>query len=141
MKNAGIWIDTREAVLVKLMPGAAIQVMRIFSGAERKPRIAGEKSRRTQRGATGFDYARSQKNRFREELKKYYSRVKNELQGTDHIYLAGTAEAKFDLEKELKRDVNLKSKILKVESCDSLTENQIIERVRLFFEARFKTKK
>lgn len=140
MKNTGIWIDTREAVIVHLEKGEEVRIVHVFSDAERKPKVEGEKSKRTKRGGIGFDYESSQKNKFKEELKKFYARVIEALSGVDNLYIIGPAEAKLDLEKELKKNPELKSKILTVEPCDSLTESQIIARIRLFFELRDKRK-
>lgn len=141
MKNTGIWIDTREAVIVHLESEGEIRIVHVLSDAERKPKVEGEKSKRTKRGGIGFDYESSQKNKFKEELKRYYARVIEALSGVDSLYIIGPAEAKVDLEKQLKKNPELKSKILTVEPCDSLSESKIIERIRLFFESREKNKK
>jgi len=140
MKNTGIWIDTREAIIIHVESGKAIQTEHILSGAERKPKVAGEKSKRTVRGGIGFDYETSQKNRFKEDLKKYFARVTEAVGDVDQLYILGPAEAKLELEKEINRNPELRSKVLKVESCDSLTTNQIIEKVRTYFTKRSKTR-
>lgn len=141
MKNTGIWIDTREAVIVHLESEGEIRIVHVLSDAERKPKVEGEKSKRTKRGGIGFDYESSQENKFKEELKRYYARVIEALSGVDSLYIIGPAEEKVDLEKQLKKNPELKSKILTVEPCDSLSESKIIERIRLFFESREKNKK
>ncbi len=135
MKNTGIWIDTREAMIVHLEKGESIRILHVLSDAERKPKIEGEKSKRTKRGGIGFDYESSQKSKFAEDLKKYYTRIIQVLHGVDNLYILGPAGAKLELEKELKKNPELKSKLLKVEACDNLSENQLIERIRLYFES------
>ena len=140
MKNTGIWIDTREAIIIHVENEKTIRTEHILSGAERKPKVAGEKSKRTVRGGIGFDYETSQKNKFKEDLKKYFAHVTETVADADQLYILGPAEAKLELEKEINRNPELSSKVLKVESCDSLTTNQIIEKVRTYFTERSRTR-
>jgi hypothetical protein len=132
MKNTGIWIDSREAKIV-FLEGSKIDVNTIFSGAERKPKIMGEKSKGTVRGFTGFDFKSSQESHYREELKRYYKSVINAISGSDNLYIFGPAEAKINLEKEIRNDQRLSDTVLRVESCDVLTQNQLIEKVSQFY--------
>jgi hypothetical protein len=140
MKNTGIWIDSRQAKILD-WDGSQIRWRTVYSGAEKKPKIDGEKSKRTQRGITGFDYASTQEARFREDLKKYFRVIRNEVASSDNLYLLGPAEAKVLLEKEIKKSGTLKSRVLKVEPCDSLTDNQLAEKVLTFFKSRNKSRK
>lgn len=134
MKNAGIWIDSREAKIV-FLEGSKIEIKTLFSGAERNPKYFGEKSKKTVRGFAGFDYKSSQESHYREELKRYYRSVINAVSGSDSLYIFGPAEAKINLEKEIRKDQRLSDSILKVESCDVLTQNQLIEKVSQFYKA------
>lgn len=135
MKNTGIWIDTKEAKIVEL-DGLQIKVKTVFSETDRKPRVKGETSQKKVRGFSGFDYKSVQESHFREELKKYFRSVINEVKGSDNIFLFGPAEARLMLEKEIHQDNDIQSKILKVEACDALTENQLIDKVKSFFAER-----
>lgn len=139
MKNTGIWIDTREAKIFE-WDGRKIGMRTIYSGAERKPKIEGEKSRRTKRMTIGFDYASSQEARFREDLKKFFRSIMADVADSDYLYLFGPAEAKVLLEKEMKNDKSLKPIILKVENCDSMTNNQLMEKVLAFYKSRTKSR-
>jgi hypothetical protein len=136
--NTGIWIDTREAKIIE-WDGRKAGMRTIYSGAERKPRIEGEKSKRTKSKMIGFDYASSQEARFRHDLKKYFRSIMAAVAGSDYLYLLGPAEAKVWLEKEMKKDLRLKSIILKVENCDSMTDNQLMEKVINFYKSRTKS--
>lgn len=143
MRHTGIWIDTRQAKLLD-WDGRKIGWRIIYSGAERKPKIKGETSKRTQQKGIGFDYASAQEAKFREALKKFFCAVIEAVTTSDSLYLLGPAEAKVLLEKELKKTATLKSRVLRVEACDSLTDNQLAEKVLNFFKNRkmvYKTKK
>lgn len=133
MKNTGIWIDSREAKIV-FLDGSKIELNTIYSGAERQPKYNGEKSKGTVRGFVGFDYKSSQESHYREELKRYYRSVINAVSGSDSLYIFGPAEAKINLEKEIRKDQRLSNSVLKVESCDILTRNQLIEKVSQFYK-------
>lgn len=46
----------------------------------------------------------------------------------------GPGEAKKELEKEIRQAKNLAERLTSVETCDKMTPNQIMARVRSFFE-------
>ncbi len=118
-----------------------LNVRIIYSGSERKPRVSGEKSRKKTRGTIGFDFQSSQQQRYREELKKYFIIVAENLTACDNLYIIGPAEAKTQLEKTIK-SLNLQNlNILAVENSNDLTDNQLIAKVHKFFSDRLKLKR
>lgn len=133
MKNLGIWIDSREARIVQVVDGKQISLSRMFSGLNKQERFEGETSRKVKRGFTGFDYERQQRNRFGLALKQFCQGVARAVDYDATIYLLGPAQTKLILEKVL-MERNSTTRILGVEACDKLSDNQLMEKVRLFFE-------
>lgn len=132
MKNVGIWIDTRQAIIVTL-DGRKITTQTIYSGTSRKLKVEGEGSKKSVRGGIGFDFKTSQENRHREELRKFFMAVIEEMKESDKLYLLGPSSAKLLLEKDLRKAGIKGNRIARVETCDTLTINQLIAKVREFF--------
>lgn len=140
MKNTGIWIDSREARIVQVVDEKQISLNRMFSGLNKQERYEGETSRKVKRGFTGFDYARQQRNRFSQSLKQFCQGVARAVDHSDNIYLLGPAQTKLILEKAL-NEGNSTTRILGVEACDKLSDNQLMEKVRLFFDVHVQSAK
>lgn len=139
MKNIGIWIDTRQAIIVTL-DGRKITTQTIYSGTSRKLKIEGEGSQKSVRGGIGFDFKSSQENRHKEELRKFFQAVIGEIKDSDKLYLLGPASAKLMFEKELWKEGIKGARIARVETNDTLTINQLIAKVREFFRPIGKNK-
>lgn len=134
----GIWIDTNEANIVTIDQGS-ISVNSIFSGISRKLTIPGETSKKKGRGLIGFDYKSSQMNRFREAMIRFIKTVCSEISTASEVYILGPGDTKLLLENEIRRE-RLRVEIVKVEGCDNLTANQLVEQVRNFYASRKKVK-
>lgn len=129
----GIWIDSREARIVQVVEGKRISVSRMFSGLSTRERFAGETSRKVKRGFTGFDFERQHRNRLAQSLKQFCETVARVVGPGDHVYVLGPAQTRLILEKTL-HESNSTARILGVEACDKLSDNQLMEKVRLFFD-------
>ncbi|MBX2971386.1 MAG: hypothetical protein KF803_18615 [Cyclobacteriaceae bacterium] len=140
MKNTGIWIDSREARIVQVVNGKQITLNQMFSGLNKKERFDGETSRKIKRGFTGFDYERQQRNRFGQALKQFCQAVAREVGTSDNVYLLGPAQTKLMLEKALKES-NSKARVLGVDACDKLSDNQLTEKVKIYFSAYLQSPK
>jgi hypothetical protein len=69
------------------------------------------------------------------QLRAYFDRIIDELEGVDEILVMGPAETKIRFEEALNTDPKLKYRITMVQTEDSMTENQIKAKVREFFQA------
>lgn len=132
LKNVGVWVDNREAVIITLS-GGQIQEQVYYSGIDPRPRFEGEVSLKKKRSLKGFDFESSQKRHLQERQKEYHKLLAQKLQGATALYLLGPADARIKLEKVLNNTTPFKGRILASEACDYITRNQIIERVRNFF--------
>ncbi|QOI98141.1 MAG: hypothetical protein HRU69_11890 [Flammeovirgaceae bacterium] len=132
MRKIGLWIDSREALIVSFENGR-LSHHRIFSGIESKPRYKGESSRKSKR-AIGFDYETSQQAHYNEWLKKYIQSVVDILRGSSAvIYITGPGTVRITLENALRKVRNIR--VLKNDALGHLTEARKIEAIRQFFES------
>jgi stalled ribosome rescue protein Dom34 len=74
--------------------------------------------------------------RFKQQLNKYYQQVLSALKNADAILLMGPGEAKIEFEKAVKKNKGMQNRILKVETADKMTKNQMLAHVREFYESQ-----
>ena len=127
-KKTGLWIDHREAVIVKLTDKGE-QITRIKSDAEKQIRFAGG-SRQDGRQTT--EAIRGKK--LDTQLGQYFDDIIALIRDAEFIQIFGPGEAKNELAKRLEKD-GLKERIVDIETIDTMTDNQIAAKVREYFSA------
>lgn len=131
-KKTGLWIDHKEALFVSI-EGDNTAVQRLESGAESHFRPTGGWK------ASGTTVAQSvSKERSAEESRKhqyhaFYKKVIALLDDSDKIVIFGPGEAKIELAKEISKNKDLHEKVAAVETCDQMTENQFVAKVKGLF--------
>lgn len=134
MKNyAGIWIDTKKAVVVHLNANEPI-VRVIESGIEKRTRIPGEGKQYARFGNQYLDFEKRKENRLDHEIKNFLEEVINEVKVDDEILVIGPSAMKTELEKLILKNKIPSPAIRAVEPADSMTENQIVAYVKQFFQ-------
>jgi hypothetical protein len=133
-RNIGVWIDTQEATIIELL-GSKVATKKLRSGITSKPRVEGEVSRKTTRASTGFDYQSSQKAHFENALSQFMKVVAHEIVQADSLFIFGPAEAKLQLDKEVRKSIS-GIRVAAVEPCDRLSDAKKVEKVRAFFAAK-----
>jgi len=119
MKQVGVWIDHRKAIIVRVRDDVE-EIHSIASDMEKHVRYAGgEPEDRRDR-------------RFANHLNEYYSKVISFLQDADSILILGPGEAKGEFEKRL-RSEPFGALIVGVETADKMTYHEIAARVREYF--------
>ena len=125
-KKIGLWIDNREAIIVKLTEKGE-QITRIKSGTEKQIRFAGG-SRKD--GLQTTEAIRG--NKLDTQLGKYFDDIIAHIRDAEMIQIFGPGEAKDGLVKRLEKD-GLKERIVETETTDKMTDNQIAAKVREHF--------
>lgn len=132
MKQIGLWIDHKRAVILTLNDeDESLQV--VESDIKRHGRYHGATHPRTpysaqyQKGDDQLD------NQFNESLNKYYEKVLVQLRGADAVLIFGPGEAKQELKRHLEHHKN-HIHIAGIESADKMTDRQIAAKVRKYFD-------
>jgi len=125
-KKIGLWIDNRVAIIVKLTDEDE-QITRIYSDAEKQIRFEGG-SRKDGLQTTETIQGR----KFDMQLNNYFDDVIANIRDAEMIQIFGPGEAKDGLLKRMEND-NLKELIVKIETADSMTDNQVAAKVREYF--------
>ena len=122
-KQAGLWIDHRESVIV-MVTDEGEEIKRISSNADKHVRFSG--------GAQNVSAEDMQDRRFAGHLSKYYAEVIAGIREAESIFIFGPGEAKVELKKHLESE-GLGARIVAIETADKLTDHQIAAQVRARF--------
>jgi stalled ribosome rescue protein Dom34 len=128
----GLWIDHRQAVIVRLFDYGE-DIVCIASELPKRVRFSGTSYSRDENDPQN-DFAEDKRDkRFNALLNHYYDKVIASLGNAESILIIGPGEAKIELEKRLMRD-ELASHHIVVEAADKMTEKQISAKVRQHFQ-------
>lgn len=133
-KYAGIWIDHKEAILVFMEEAGIPRVERVKSYAEGRFRPSGGWKAGGTAVAQSVSDEHTAEERRRRQFHNYYQMVMEEVGKADQVFIFGPGEAKSELVKEMEAVKGRHVRIAAVETSDKLTENQIVAKVKSFFE-------
>jgi thiamine biosynthesis protein ThiC len=126
--NAGIWIDHRKAVVLRITDEGE-DIRQIISGYNKMAH--GARGAPVKNAYTRNDFVAEDKLEHKAEshLNKYYDEVIALLKYVDSIFILGPGEAKGELKKRIE-DKKLRGQIAHVETVDKMTDHEIAEHVR-----------
>jgi hypothetical protein len=78
--------------------------------------------------------------RRRRQFHNFYQMVIEEIGAADKVFIFGPGEAKSELAKEIESVKGPHVRIAAVEASDKLTENQVVAKVKSFFESKESTR-
>ncbi len=130
--NIGIWIDTKQAIVVKLSNNNH-SLKKIESNIVIRERVPGETKKFGRFGGQYLTYEKNRKNRKHEQTGDFLKTLIKEISNADSIVIFGPSNMKNILAKEIKQSFQLKSKLVGVANSEQLTDNQIIAWVKHFY--------
>jgi hypothetical protein len=129
--NAGLWIDHREAVVVKLLD-KGVEIKRIQSDSQTQLRRDGEPNH----GSFESQLVPADDSRQREytgHQDRYFDAIIFLLRDCGSILIFGPGETKGELRKRIEHHAGAQ-RIIVLETTDKMTEPQIVAMVRHHFE-------
>lgn len=133
-KNIGIWIDTKQAVIVKLSENLDHSLKKIESNIETRERVDGETSKYGRFGNQYLTYEKNRKNRKNEQTNVYMKSLIKEVQDCEKVVLFGPSNMKKIFEKEIKKNIQIADKLVGVSNAESLTDNQMVAWVKDYYK-------
>jgi hypothetical protein len=132
-KQTGIWIDSTKAVIVTLNDGKEF-VCEVQSDLENKVYHDKEGDKGSFQGNQHIDSDKTFEERKKHQMNNFLKNVVSSVDGSDELYLFGPAETKNKLQQKIKEDKSAKAgKSLTVETSDNMTSNQIVAKVKQFY--------
>lgn len=132
-KQAGVWIDGKKAVVVTLNQKDN-EVTIIPSNIEDKTHYENEGDKGSFMGRQHISHEKTFDNRKKNQLDSFLQEVICTLENVDGIYICGPAEVKDHLKKEILANQRLENAFRGIDSCEQMTENQLVAKVKKFFE-------
>ena len=130
--NIGIWIDTKQAIVVKLS-NSQHSLKKIESNILTRERVPGESKKFGRFGGQYLTYEKNRKNRKNEQINVYLKSLFKEIMNSDSIVVFGPSNMKNILAKEIKSNLQFKNNLVGVANSDHLTDNQIVAWVKKFY--------
>ena len=126
-RQAGLWIDHREAIVVFIGDDAE-ETKRIQSGMDKHVRYSG--GNESEEGSADDQRDRQ----FAGHLARYYDDVISIIREAESILLFGPGEAKGELAKRMAAK-GLAGRVVGTETVDKMTTPQIVAKVREYFRS------
>jgi hypothetical protein len=126
----GLWIDHRQALIVRLFETGQ-ETSRVISHLPRRVRFSGVSEDHSALNPHNDTSQDRRDRRYDNLLNHYYDTVIEKLDGAASIFIMGPGEAKTELRKRLE---TVLPTALTVESADKMTDRQIIARIRQYFQ-------
>ncbi|MGC9450858.1 MAG: hypothetical protein ACP5I4_05360 [Oceanipulchritudo sp.] len=131
LKQVGMWIDHRKAVIVFLMNGEE-RLKVIESNMEKHIRPSGGSRSKSPYGPQDVMKEDGRERKYRLHLSRWYESVAEMLQDAEELFVFGPGEAKMEFKKHVE-ETPLAGKITGVETVDKMTDPQVAAKVRKHF--------
>jgi hypothetical protein len=123
-ENVGIWVDHRNAVIVSTSAGH-VTTRTVRSDVDAHPHYAGQQD-------SGGE--KKYEERHGQQLDRYYDAVISQIGVPEALLIFGPGEAKGELKARLSRSKAFSGCTVEVEAADSLTESQVVAKVKEHFD-------
>ena len=127
--NIGLWIDHKKTVLV-FMPDESVQTI---DSELQETFSAGGTHGVIGKGAKDYPSEDIHDRHVTKLEELYYQKVALRMNKPESIFIMGPGEAKLSFAKHLEHD-GYKGMIEKIETVDKMTDNQILAKVRAFYQ-------
>ncbi|MBI9041705.1 hypothetical protein [Lutibacter sp.] len=132
-KNIGIWIDSKQAFIIKLSNDKHT-IKTIESNIEFRERVEGESKKFGRFGGQYITYEKNKENKQLLQTNEYIKKLLKEISNCDSFVIFGPSKMKKILKKEIKNNMLLAPKLLGVFKSEQLTENQMIAWVKDYYK-------
>jgi hypothetical protein len=134
-KNIGIWIDSKQAFVIKLS-NEKHSIKKIESNIEFRERVEGESKKFGRFGGQYITYEKNRENKQLRQTNEFIKIVLKEISNCDSFVVFGPSKMKKIIKKEIQNNMLLASKLLGTFKSDQLTENQMVAWVKDFYEKK-----
>ncbi|SNR29917.1 hypothetical protein [Lutibacter flavus] len=135
-QNIGIWIDTKQAVIIKLSNNDHHSIKKIESNIVMRERVEGDSKKFGRFGNQYLTYEKNRLNRRTEQTNQFLKNLIKEVEMSDSIVLFGPAKMKKIFEKAIKSNMQVADKLVGVFNSELITENQMVAWVKDFYKKR-----
>ena len=132
-KQTGIWIDSSKAIIVTLSGGKQ-NIREIESDIETRIYHDAEGGKGSFMGEQHINHEKTFEERKKHQIDSFLKNVVEQIKQDDELYVFGPAEIKLKLKIVIENTNHLSSKLKSIETSDSMTLNQVVAKVKDFYE-------
>jgi hypothetical protein len=132
-KNIGIWIDSKQAFVIKLSNDKHT-IKTIESNIEFRERVEGESKKYGRFGGQYITYEKNRENKMLLQTNEFIKNLLKEISNCDSFVIFGPSKMKKILKKEINNNMLLAPKLLGVYKSEQLTENQMVAWVKNYYK-------
>lgn len=133
-KNAGVWIDSKSAIIISVNENSPTQIKTLESGIETRVRHQGETKAYGRFGDQYITLEKKRRNRREEQISVFFKLLQKELEQYDKFVVFGPSKMKTQLEKSIFLNPKLTPKFKGTYTSDKLTKNQKVAWVTDYFK-------
>lgn len=130
-KLRGVWLDTKQAVVVSFL-GNQSKTETIISNIEDYHAVGGSRSK-TPWGPMEVNQEKRYEERKKHQTRKYFDAIIEHIEGADMIYLFGPATMKQQLKSYLSEHYKFRDSTVTIERADVMTLPQMVAQVKKYF--------
>lgn len=134
-KQTGIWIDGSKAIIVKLSDGKE-NITEIESDIENRIHHDDEGDKGSFMGDRHINNEKKFDERKKHQIDSFLKTVIEHIKNDDELYVFGPADIKLKLKHSIENETQIAPKLKTVEAADSMTNNQVVAKVKAFYNLK-----
>lgn len=131
--KVGIWVDTDNAMVVKMEGETEPIVQTVESGIESRVRFPGEGKRFARFGNTFVSDEERKERRLQQQLKKYYKRITSIISDADYLCIYGPGKRKQELQHYIENNMAFHGSLIECGNSGKVKTSLFEEKVKQFF--------
>lgn len=126
MKNIGVWVNAKEAVIIKIAENQPHTIKRIKSNIELRERVNRGMRTARDKGHLLIDVAKTRLRQRTEQRSEFLKNLTKEIDYCDSVVLVGPRKMTNDFEKQIKRNQSLSHKLKDVHYSEFLPLGKMV---------------
>ena len=136
MKNIGVWVNAKEAVIIKIAKNQPHTIKRIKSNIELRERVTRGVKNVSDKGHLLIDVAKTRLQRRTDQRSEFLKNLTKEIDYCDSVVLVGPRKMTQDFKKQIKRNQSLSHKLKDVHYSELLPVGKMVAWTSDYFRTK-----
>ena len=135
MKNIGVWVNAKEAVIIKIAENQPHTIKRIKSNIELRERVNRGIQNARNKGHNLIDVAKTRLRNRTQQRNEFLKNLTKEIDYCDSMVLIGPRNMTQDFEEQIKRNQQISHKLMEVHYSDFLPLHKMVTWTSDYFKS------
>ena len=136
MKKIGVWVNAKEAVIIKIAENQPHTIKRIKSNIELRERVNRGVRNVKDKGHLLIDVAKTRLRKRTEQRSEFLKSLTKEIDYCDSVVLVGPRNITLDFEEQIKRNQSLSHKLKDVHYSELLPLGKMVAWTSDYFRSK-----